>query len=152
MGSRVILTLRNDTSLTINKQVLQRQVGDVTKYLAADYAEVPDNPDEAKNISAGISAYTYTLWDATTYSTAKGWVHCYVAEEPWSKQRPMQWHSTFYRNSIRTGVLGENHARYLVLIPKIMLRPSDVHLPFQHCRIQPPVRSAYSITINKAQG
>ena len=49
MGSRVILTPRNDTSLTLNKQVLQRQVGDVTTYFAANHAEVPDNPDEAKN-------------------------------------------------------------------------------------------------------
>ena len=49
IASRVILTPRNDTSLTINQQILQRQVGDVTTYFAADHAEVPDNPDEANN-------------------------------------------------------------------------------------------------------
>ena len=32
-----------------------------------------------------------------------------------------------------------------------MLRPSDVHLPFQLCHIQLPVRLAYSMNINKAQ-
>ena len=49
MASHVILTLRNDTSLTINQEILERQVGDVTKYFAADHVEVPDNPDEANN-------------------------------------------------------------------------------------------------------
>ena len=39
-----------------------------------------------------------------------------------------------------------------ILIPKIYLIPSDEHLPFQLCCIQLPVRLAYSITINKAQG
>ena len=49
IASRVILTPCNDTSLTINQQILQQQVGDVTTYFAADHAEVPDNPDEANN-------------------------------------------------------------------------------------------------------
>ena len=49
MASRIILTSCNDTSLTINKEILERQVGDVTTYFAADHAKVPDNPDEANN-------------------------------------------------------------------------------------------------------
>ena len=76
-------------------------------------------------------------------------MHSYVAEEPRSKQRPMR---HLYRNSIRAEVLGGSHAGNLVFIPKVTLRPSDVHLPFQLCRIQLPVRLAYSMTINIAQG
>ena len=57
-----------------------------------------------------------------------------------------------YRNSKRAEIIGGSHAGNPVLIPKITLRPSAVHLPFQHCRIQLHVRLAYSMTINKAQG
>ena len=57
-----------------------------------------------------------------------------------------------YRNRIRAEVLGGSHAGNLVLIPKITLRPSDVHLPFQLYSIQLPVHLAYFTTINKAQG
>ena len=39
-----------------------------------------------------------------------------------------------------------------ILIPMVTLIPSDEHLPFQLCRIQLPVRLAYSMTINKGQG
>ena len=99
MASHVILTLRNDTSLTINQQILQRQVWDVTKHFAADHAEVPDNPDE--ELSTGICAYTYTIWDATTYFRAKCWVHCYAAEEPWSNKWPMQQYLIFCAASLQ---------------------------------------------------
>ena len=39
-----------------------------------------------------------------------------------------------------------------VLIPRIKLAPSDINLPFVLERHQFPVRLAYSMTINKAQG
>ena len=39
-----------------------------------------------------------------------------------------------------------------ILIPMVTLIPSDEHLPFQLCRIQLPVRLAYSMTINIGQG
>ena len=57
-----------------------------------------------------------------------------------------------YRNSIRAEVVGGSHAGNLLLIPKTMLRPLDVHLPFQLCCIHLPVRLAYSMTITKVQG
>ena len=39
-----------------------------------------------------------------------------------------------------------------VLIPRIVLAPSDVSLPFTLQRTQFPVRLSYSMTINKSQG
>ena len=39
-----------------------------------------------------------------------------------------------------------------VLIPRVKLAPSDPNLPFTLERIQFPVRLAYAMTINKAQG
>ena len=38
------------------------------------------------------------------------------------------------------------------MIPRIVLTPSDTGLPFQISRRQFPLRLAYSMTINKAQG
>ena len=49
MVSRVILTDDIYTSLTINQQILQRQVGHVRTYFAADHATVQDYPDEVNN-------------------------------------------------------------------------------------------------------
>ena len=57
-----------------------------------------------------------------------------------------------YRNNIRAEVLAGSPAGNLVFIPKVILRPSNVHLPFGLCRIQIPMRLAYSMTINKTQG
>ena len=156
IASRVILTPRNDTSLTINQQILQRQVGDVTTYFAADHAEVPDNPDEANNYPqeflhtltpSGMPPHTLELKVGCIVSLLR---NLDPTNGLCNGTRLFVWH--LYRNSIRAEVIGGSHAGNLVLIPKIMLRPSDVHLPFQLCRIQLPVRLAYSMTINKAQG
>ena len=68
---------------------------DVTPYFAADHAEVLDNQDEANNYPQEF------LWTLTPYGKppntleVKGWVHCYVADEPRSKKPPMEWHWTF---------------------------------------------------------
>ena len=51
MASRVIVTPCNDTYLTINQEILPRQVGDVTAYFGADHAKVPDNLDETNDYS-----------------------------------------------------------------------------------------------------
>eukprot|EP00106_Octopus_bimaculoides_P001508 XP_014768950.1 PREDICTED: ATP-dependent DNA helicase PIF1-like [Octopus bimaculoides] len=42
--------------------------------------------------------------------------------------------------------------RCSVLIPRIKLSPSDANIPFTQNRLQFPLRHAYSMTINKAQG
>jgi len=49
-------------------------------------------------------------------------------------------------------VIASASAGQRVLIPRIQLAPSDVQLPFVLQRRQFPVRLAYCMTINKAQG
>ena len=94
-----------------------------------------------------IHKLTYTILDATTYFRANSWVSCYATEGPSYKKQLMQQHSTFCVAIF----LAEGHAANLVLIPKIMLRPSDIHLLFQFCFVQLPVNLPYSMTINKKQ-
>ena len=57
-------------------------------------------------------------------------------------------HSNCIQATILTGASQGN----AVLIPRIKLAPSDINLPFVLERHQLPLRLAYSMTINKAQG
>lgn len=49
-------------------------------------------------------------------------------------------------------IIATQHRGKLVMIPKITLAPQDISLPFQLARKQFPVRLAYCLTINNAQG
>ena len=156
IAPRVILTASNDTSLNINQQILQRQLGDVTTNFAADHSEVPNNPDEANNYP---QEFLHTLTPSgMPPHTLELKVGCIVmllrnldpTNGLCNGTRLFVRH--LYRNSIGAEVLDVSHAGNRVLTPKVMLRPSNVHLPFQLCRIQLPVPLAYSMTINKAQG
>ena len=54
-----------------------------------------------------------------------------------------------HRNCVQAKIIHGQNARNEVLIPRIKL---DSNLPFSLHRVQIPLRLAYSVTINKAQG
>ena len=59
----------------------------------------------------------------------------------------------FYRNMIQAVVISQGafHGN-VIMIPRIALYPSDTNLPFRFKRLQFPIRLAFAMSINKAQG
>ena len=57
-----------------------------------------------------------------------------------------------YDNCIDAEVLTGMAVKARVLIPRLQLAPSDTDMPFVLSQCQFPLRLAYSMTINKAQG
>jgi PIF1-like helicase/Helicase len=53
---------------------------------------------------------------------------------------------------IEIRILGGSFAGNTIFIPRLKIEPSDTQLPFQLCRLQYPLRLAFAMTINKAQG
>ena len=58
----------------------------------------------------------------------------------------------FQQHVIDAEILTGSHLGKRVFIPRIRIAPSDADLPFQLVRRQFPVRLAFAMTINKAQG
>ena len=57
-----------------------------------------------------------------------------------------------HRNCVQAKIIYGQNAGKEVLIQRIKLAPNDSNLPFNLDRVQFPLRLAYSVTINKAQG
>lgn len=57
-----------------------------------------------------------------------------------------------YDNSLDLEIITGSHTGHRVLLPRIDLTPSDTSLPFSFKRRQFPIRLAFCLTINKAQG
>jgi hypothetical protein len=53
---------------------------------------------------------------------------------------------------LQVRILGGDHAGETAFIPRITLTPSNLDLPFKLERRQFPVRLAFAMSINKAQG
>ena len=58
----------------------------------------------------------------------------------------------FYNHVIDAEILTGSHFGKRVFIPRISITPSDTELPFKLIRRQFPVRLAFAMSINKAQG
>ena len=79
--------------------------------------------------------YSYTIWDTTTHFRAEPWMYFMSLRNIGPRNSLCNGTQIFVwvlnRNIIMAEVFSGSHAGDLVLIPKIILRPLDAHLPFQ---------------------
>ena len=160
---RTILTPYNEEALTINEEVLNLCPGEAVSYYSYDKV-ITDHADETKDFPleylhsltpAGLpshhmklkkGAVVVLLRNITLESKLCNGTRLIVKE--------------LYKNTILCGLLSDAPARGNALaisendvfIPRIPLRPSDSTSPFLLERRAFPVRLAYAMTINKAQG
>ena len=149
---RVILTPKNDASLLLNKQVLDRLQGEKRLYLSVDRV-MSDDEEEQQN-------YPFEFINSLTPSGMPEHRLFLKVGSIIMLLRNLNMHSGLC-NGTRL-IVKELHDNLIVaetitikqtvLIPRIKLAPSDINLPFVLERRQFPVRLAYSMTINKAQG
>ena len=156
LASRVILTSRNDESLKVNDSVLDRHHGEAHVYYSAVVAECSDDPDEAVNYSEELLHCMTPTGLPSHKLTLK--VRCIVmllhnlnpARRLCSgtRLRVVQ----LARHSVCAEILTGDERGTVVMIPRILLRSPDTTMPFILNRMQLPLRLAYCMTINKAQG
>ena len=149
---RVILTPRNDTSLRINDFILERQEGEEFLSCSADSVECEDPADD--------ELYSVEYLNSLNFSglpphKLKLKIGCTVmllrnlnTEGGLCNGSRLVVREIYDRFLVCETIIGGQ----LVMIPKIQLYTAKNYLPFKFKRFQFPLRLAYSITINKAQG
>jgi hypothetical protein len=155
LADSIILTPTNEETLKLNNQVIEMLQGDAQIYLSADRAccdsdeEAMIYPTEFLNsiTPSGMPPHKLILKKNTIIMLVR---NLSISRGLCNGTRLLIHH--LYQHVIDAEILTGSNAGHRVLVPRIKLAPSDVHLPFTLERVQFPVRPAYSITINKSQG
>ena len=152
---RVILTPKNDVTLQLNDAILKTVPSEPRTFLSDDSVVF--------DVDAEAACYPLQFLNSLTPS---GMPPHHLTLKPGCII--MLLHNLDVRNGICNGtrlivkhlhnhsidaeVISSSQSGKRVLIPRIKLAPNDVNLPFILQRRQFPIRLAYSMTINKAQG
>lgn len=155
VSQRAILTPRNDTTLRLNEAVLDRVPGNSREYLSVDTVvnEVDDYheivPIEFINglTPSGMPPHRLRLKVGAVIMLLR---NISLRDGLCNGTRLIV--RNLYDHVIDAEIVGSVHAGNRALIPRVKLDPSDTNLPFKLRREQFPVRLAYAMTINKAQG
>ena len=151
----IILTAKNDTSLKLNDEILQRLSGEEHIFFSSDKA-ICDEEEEAQNYPLEfLNSITPTGMPPHQLKLKVGCV-VMLLRNICSKRglcngirlKVLNIHSSILHCEVLTG----SHCGQQVLIPRLRLAPSDANLPFVLQRTQFPLRLCYSMTINKSQG
>lgn len=152
--SRAILCPTNDECVRLN-ELVERLPGDAATYFSVD-SVLCDDPSEADSFPleflnsltpSGMPPHRLTLKPGAIIMLLRNLnaklglcngTRCVVRQ--------------LMNNVIDVEVLTGSAAGDRVYIPRIDIAPSDVNLPFTLKRRQFPVRLAFAMTINKAQG
>ncbi len=147
-----VLTPKNETTLKLNDEILDRVEGQERVYVSIDKV-VTDNMGEAESYPleflysltpSGMPEHKLRLKPGAVIMLLRN----LDLKRSLCNGTRLIVHK-LHRNVIEADVIG---SRKRVLIPRIKLRPSDANLPFQMERLQFPVRKAWAITIDKSQG
>ena len=147
-----ILTPKNDTTLELNNEILERLPGPEKVYRSIDKA-ITDDQDEAQTYPLEfLHSLTPSGMPEHVLRLKKGAIIMLMRNLDLKQNLcngtrliVAKLHSNVIEATvIKTGVR--------VLIPRIKLCPSDANLPFKLQRLQFPVRKAWAMTIDKSQG
>ena len=153
MQERVILTPKNDDSLKLNEEILERAPGPVTSYFSCDEAlceeegEADDyTPDFLhKQTPGGLPPHQLNLKQDSVVMLLRN-----MDTNNGLSNGTRMVVKKMLQHSIHCVTIAEKPVD--VLIPKIITTSNSTGLPFTLKRTQLPVRLSYSMTINKAQG
>lgn len=155
LKSRVILSPKNVDILEMNRKIISALPGEITIYNSFD-SIVSEDPDDEMNYPVEIlNDMTPSGMPPHVLALKKNAVIMLLRNlNPQkglcngTRLRVIELHD----HSILARVLDSHDEGTPVLIPRLILIPSDTKLPFKLRRIQFPVTPAYAMTINKAQG
>ena len=152
---RVILSPKNEDCLSINEQILKMLPGESVAYLSADSVNC-DNNEEAQNYPMEfLNSLTPSGMPPHCLNLKVGCIVMLLRNIALKKGlcNGTRLEITYlHRNCVQAKIIYGQNAGKEVLIPRIKLAPNDSNLPFNLHRVQFPLRLAYSVTINKAQG
>ena len=153
---RIILSPRNDEAYSINNEVLQRFPGNESICLSADSAEYDEDSELHEPIPvellrslnpSGLPPAELRLKPGCPLILLRN-----IAPARGLCNGTRMVLERISDRVLEVRILGGNHNGQVALIPRISLTPSDVEFNFTFKRRQFPVRLAFAMTINKAQG
>lgn len=153
--NRVIVTPTNAQALQINREIIGKLPGNPEIYYSAD-SIVSEDPNDVLNYPpeflheqtpSGMPPHCLMLKKGVIIMLLR---NLNPKEGLCNGTRLIIEHMT--RATITARIISESHRGDSVIIPRIVLAPSDSSLPFVLKRRQFPVIPAFCITINKAQG
>ncbi|GBN32200.1 hypothetical protein AVEN_222476-1 [Araneus ventricosus] len=154
LKGRAILAVTNDASIDINNQVLACLPGETVVYEAADVI-VSDDPNDKLTFPVEfLNSLTPTGMPPYKFNLKPGCIIMLLRNLAPTKglcNGTRLIVTKLQRNIIEAKRIGSANGE-TYFMPRIPLIPSDSNMPFKFKRKQFPVRLAYSMTINKAQG
>lgn len=155
LSNRTIVAATNVQVLEMNREIIGRLHGEPTIYYSAD-SVISEDPNDAINFTteflngltpSGMPPHTLLLKKGTivmllrNLNPKKGLCNGtrLIVEE-------------LSKNTIKARIITACNQGESVIIPRIVLQPSDTTLPFVLRRRQFPIIPAFCITINKSQG
>ncbi len=152
---RVILCPKNEDSLIVNEQVLQRLPGMEKVYTSVDEVECEDGEDVSNYPTEFLNSLTPSGMPPHKLNLKIGAIvmllrNLDVHRGLCNGTRLIVRH--LHNHTIDCEVATGSNKGNRALIPRISLIPSDTFLPFKLRRHQFPIRLSFAMTINKSQG